>query len=220
MARMSARTRYRDSSARARPADAAAKLTHLTRAELIRVIGTLDSQLARNNAESCTGEAAMGHAPALLVRGSVRSGQTLTFPQGDIVVLGSVGSGAEIAAGGSIHIYGALRGRAYAGTAGGTDARIFCQKLEAELVAVAGVSRMAENLDSNLHGRPAYAWRDANRIELGALSTAPEDIPTLSDARARPASANAPPAPWLAWARRLIRRGPHAVAGAPVSART
>jgi septum site-determining protein MinC len=220
MARTSARTTHRDSLARVRPDDAAAKLTRLTRAELIRVICRLESQLAHNDPERCTGEASLGHGPTLLVRGSVRSGQTVTFPQGDIVVLGSLGSGAEIAAGGSIHIYGALRGRAYAGTAGGTDARIFCQKLEAELVAVAGLSRMAEDLDSNLHGRPAYAWRDANRIELGGLSTTPEDTPTLSDAGARPAPTSAPPAPWLTWARRLIRRGAHGLAGAPVSAGT
>ena len=46
----------------------------------------------------------------LLLEEPVRSGQSVVFPAGDVTVLGSVGSGAEIMAGGSIHVYGALRG--------------------------------------------------------------------------------------------------------------
>ena len=52
---------------------------------------------------------------SLLLDSPVRSGQTVIFPEGDVTILGSVGSGAEVVAGGSIHIYGALRGRAMAG---------------------------------------------------------------------------------------------------------
>ena len=101
---------------------------------------------------------------------SVRSGQRLTFDEGDLIIVGSVGSGAEIVAGGSIHIYGALRGRAYAGTSDQLGARIFCQKFEAELVAIGGISRMSDDLDTSLRGRAAHAWRAGNNIELAALS--------------------------------------------------
>ena len=52
---------------------------------------------------------------SLLLAEPVRSGQSIVFADGDVTVLGSVGSGAEIVAGGSIHIYGTLRGRAMAG---------------------------------------------------------------------------------------------------------
>ena len=55
----------------------------------------------------------------------MRSGQSVIFMEGDVTILGSVGSGAEIVAGGSIHVYGALRGRALAGAAGNCRARIF-----------------------------------------------------------------------------------------------
>jgi len=55
---------------------------------------------------------------SLLIDRPVRSGQSIIFPEGDVSVLGSVGSGAEIVAGGSIHIYGTLRGRAMAGHMG------------------------------------------------------------------------------------------------------
>ena len=66
----------------------------------------------------------------------MRSGQSVVFMEGDITVLGSVGSGAEIIAGGSIHVYGALRGRALAGATGDARARIFCHSVEAELLAI------------------------------------------------------------------------------------
>ena len=54
---------------------------------------------------------------------------------GDVTVVGSVGSGAEIVAGGSIHVYGTLRGRAMAGVNGNASARIYCHRMEAELLA-------------------------------------------------------------------------------------
>jgi len=98
-------------------------------------------------------------APAsLLVESAVRSGQAIFHPDGDVTVLGSVGSGAEVIAGGSIHIYGTLRGRAMAGTSGNRKARIFCQHLEAELLAIDGYYRTAEDLDAELRGRPIQAW--------------------------------------------------------------
>jgi len=75
---------------------------------------------------------------SLLLDSPVRSGQSIVFMEGDVTVLGSVGSGAEIVAGGSIHIYGTLRGRAMAGVNGNSSARIYCQKIEAELLAIDG----------------------------------------------------------------------------------
>jgi len=78
----------------------------------------------------------------------VRSGQSVIFPEGDVTVLGSVGSGAEIVAGGSIHIYGTLRGRAMAGVNGNPAARIYCQKIEAELLAIDGYYRRPKNWTS------------------------------------------------------------------------
>ena len=76
----------------------------------------------------------------------MRSGQSVIFPEGDVTVLGSVGSGAEIVAGGSIHIYGTLRGRAIAGATGNARARIFCRKLEAELLAIDGLYKTADDM--------------------------------------------------------------------------
>ena len=64
---------------------------------------------------------------SLLLAEPVRSGQSVQFTKGDVTIIGSVASGAEVLAGGSIHIYGTLRGRAIAGALGGSKARIFCR---------------------------------------------------------------------------------------------
>ena len=64
-----------------------------------------------------------------------------------MIVLGSVGSGSEILAGGSVHVYGTLRGRAFAGATGMPSARIFCRKNEAELLSVDGWYRTAEDME-------------------------------------------------------------------------
>ena len=95
---------------------------------------------------------------SLLVESAIRSGQAIFHPDGDVTVLGSVGSGAEVMAGGSIHIYGTLRGRAMAGTSGNRQARIFCRHLEAELLAIDGYYRTAEDLDAELRTKPIQAW--------------------------------------------------------------
>jgi septum site-determining protein MinC len=95
---------------------------------------------------------------SLLLESPVRSGQSIVFPAGDVTVLGAVASGAEIVAGGSIHIYGALRGRALAGSNGNPRARIFCNKLEAELLAIDGFYRTTEDMEPTLRSRPIQAW--------------------------------------------------------------
>jgi septum site-determining protein MinC len=115
--------------------------------------------------------AAAPKQPASLVLDHpIRSGQTIFFPDGDISVLGSVGSGAEIVAGGSIHVYGTLRGRAMAGSTGNSRARIFCQKIEAELLSINGYYRTADEIDQSLRGRPTQAWLDGSVLAITAIN--------------------------------------------------
>ena len=107
---------------------------------------------------------------SLLLDQPVRSGQSIIFPDGDVTVLGSVGSGAEIVAGGSIHIYGTLRGRAMAGVNGNPAARIYCQKIEAELLAIDGYYQTAEEIDASLRNRPAQAWLEGGVMKITPLN--------------------------------------------------
>lgn len=108
-------------------------------------------------------------ASFLLLDQPVRSGQSVVFPAGDITVLGSIGSGAEVIAGGSIHVYGALRGRAIAGLMGHPSARVFCRRLEAELLAIDGRYKTADDMPAKLRGKPVQAWLDGDTIMLAAL---------------------------------------------------
>src|SRR5882672_9023695 len=107
--------------------------------------------------------------PSLPLESPIRSGQSVTFPYGDITVLGSVSSGAEVVAGGSIHIYGALRGRAMAGSMGNARARIFCSRSEAELISIDGYYRTAEDMDARLRSRPAQCWLEDGVLSIAAL---------------------------------------------------
>jgi septum site-determining protein MinC len=107
---------------------------------------------------------------SLLIEEPVRSGQTIVFTEGDITVLGSVGSGAEVVAGGSIHIYGTLRGRAMAGATGNARARIFCHRVEAELLAIDAYYKTADDIDDSLRRGPAQAWLEDGTVKISAMS--------------------------------------------------
>ena len=87
-----------------------------------------------------------------IIRQPVRSGQ-MVKALGDLVVLSSVSAGAELVAGGHIHVYGALRGRALAGALGDDTAMVYAQNFDAELIAIAGIYQIAEGFDETLRGK-------------------------------------------------------------------
>ena len=107
---------------------------------------------------------------SLLVEGRVRSGQSIVHIDGDVTVLGSVGSGAEIIAGGSIHIYGTLRRRALAGITGDNRARIFCHRAEAELLAINSHYKMAADFAPDLQSQPIQAWLEGETLKISAIN--------------------------------------------------
>lgn len=106
---------------------------------------------------------------ATVISDPIRSGQRIVVKEGDLIVLSSVGSGAEVTAAGNIHVYGALRGRAFAGNNGNTQARIFCQQLRAELVAVAGTYLVNEKFPDSLRGKSVHIRLQAERIRISPL---------------------------------------------------
>lgn len=106
--------------------------------------------------------------PGLIIDHAIRSGQTITHP-GDVTIVGSVASGAEIVAGGSIHVYGTLRGRAIAGAGGYGKARIFARRFEAELIAIDGHYRTAEDLGSAPVGRTVQALVEGGTLKADIL---------------------------------------------------
>jgi septum site-determining protein MinC len=87
-----------------------------------------------------------------LVTQPVRSGTQVYARGADLVVTAPVSAGAEIIADGNIHVYSVLRGRALAGAGGDEEARIFCRRLEAELVSIAGRYLVSEQLPAAERG--------------------------------------------------------------------
>lgn len=128
---------------------------------------------ARSRAPICA-EQPPPPARSLVLDAPVRSGQVIQHLEGDVTVMGSVASGAEVIAGGSIHVYGTLRGRAIAGAVGDPSARILCRRFEPELLAIDGLYKTADDLD---HG-PERALRGGAvqvRLDADAIRVTPLD---------------------------------------------
>jgi septum site-determining protein MinC len=107
--------------------------------------------------------------PGLVQAAPIRSGQQVYADNRDLTVLSAVGAGAEVISDGSIHIYGALRGRALAGAQGYEQARIFCREFHAELVAIAGHYKVSEDIPAALLGKPVQVWLDGDQLRIEAL---------------------------------------------------
>lgn len=99
----------------------------------------------------------------------VRSGQRVYAKARDLIVTSAVGAGAEVMADGCVHVYGVLRGRALAGARGDATARVFCQEFNAELVSIAGVFRVFENLPPELAGKAVQAWLQDDQLHFAPI---------------------------------------------------
>ncbi|HVR82058.1 MAG TPA: septum site-determining protein MinC [Luteimonas sp.] len=127
------------------------------------------AEAAPTKAAAAPAKAATNGEPGLIQTAPVRSGQQVYAENRDLTVLTAVGAGAEVIADGSIHIYGALRGRALAGAQGNEKARIFCRAFHAELVAVAGHYKVLEDIPKELRGKPVQIWLDNEELKIAAL---------------------------------------------------
>jgi septum site-determining protein MinC len=110
-------------------------------------------------------------ANTMVIDTPVRAGQRVYARGADLVIMAVVNPGAEVIADGSIHVYAPLRGRALAGAAGNSDARIFSLSMEAELVSIAGVYRtFDEGWSPTLAGKPAQIRLKNDRLDITAIS--------------------------------------------------
>jgi septum site-determining protein MinC len=135
---------------------------------------TVNAPAMQEEAEKpSSGAAKEKPAASLIIESNVRSGQSVMHPDGDLTIVGRVASGAEIVAGGSVHIYGALQGRVIAGASGSPSARIFCTETRAELLCIAGVYVTAENINPQFEGRPLEVRLDGDELKLRPLDESP-----------------------------------------------
>jgi septum site-determining protein MinC len=100
----------------------------------------------------------------------LRTGQSITQHQGDIIISAGINSGSEIIASGNIHIYGRASGRVIAGAGGNLAARIFCHSLEAELVSIAGTYCVADDIPADVVKKPVHIYlNDQQELVFEAL---------------------------------------------------
>ena len=99
----------------------------------------------------------------------VRTGQQIYAQGRDLIVVGAVANGAEVLADGNIHVYGALRGRAFAGTLGDKSTRIFCNEFRAEIVSIAGHYRVFEELPPELAGHAVQIRLEHDKLQIDPL---------------------------------------------------
>lgn len=111
------------------------------------------------NAQSEEKELAQTHFnQSRLIHNPIRSGQQIYSSKGDLIICNQVSAGAEVISDSNILIYGALRGRALAGVKGNETANIICTRLEADLVSIAGIYLISEQLEPY--------WQKSVRIYL------------------------------------------------------
>jgi septum site-determining protein MinC len=109
---------------------------------------------------------------SLVLSQPLRSGQIVYADEGrDAIALSAVNQGAELIADGNIHVYSSLRGRALAGARGNDQARIFCQRLEAELISIAGVYVNADELPKDKLGKPTQISLRDGSLVISELAT-------------------------------------------------
>ncbi|ABA57031.1 septum site-determining protein MinC [Nitrosococcus oceani ATCC 19707] len=106
---------------------------------------------------------------SLMITRPVRSGQQVYARECDLIVLAQASPGSELLADGNIHVYGSLRGRALAGIRGDITARIFCQSLEAELIAIAGNYKLIDDTEDSLKGHPAQVYLREDHLMISPL---------------------------------------------------
>ncbi len=106
----------------------------------------------------------------LLIDQPVRSGQSVVFERGDITVLGSVASGAEVMAGGSVHVYGTLRGRAIAGLRGQPARADFLPaSCRPSYWRSTASTRPPTTCPPSCCGKPVQAWLDGEQMKISVL---------------------------------------------------
>lgn len=137
---------------------------------------TAKTPSAAETASAAEAAAPAAAAPARrstrIITDPVRSGQQIYAPDTDLIVLNTVSAGAEIAADGCVHVYGTLHGRAIAGARGDQTARIFCRRFKSELVAVAGVYAVAEQMQGELRNQSVQVSLTDGKLVFDKLDIA------------------------------------------------
>ena len=113
--------------------------SQLSSAELARILSGISAQGQRSRDN------------AMVVRGTVRSGESLQHP-GDLVALGDVNPGAEVVADGDIVVLGVLKGLAHAGASGDNKAAIIALEIASPRLRIGAAEAQAALREGSRRG--------------------------------------------------------------------
>lgn len=122
-----------------------------------RAAGVVARPLARSSA------AAEDRGEATVVQRTIRSGQVVRH-HGHVTVVGDVNAGAEVIAGGSVIVWGRLRGTVHAGALGDRNAVICAIELRPTQLRIADL--IARAPDGAAAGKPEVAYIDGDQIAV------------------------------------------------------
>ena len=101
-----------------------------------------------------------------IINRHIRSGEQIYEKESNLIILKPISSGAEVLSDGNIHIYSTLNGKALAGVNGNINARIFCNKIQSELIAIAGKFKLTEDIKGNIWGKPVMIFIENNIMKI------------------------------------------------------
>ncbi|GHP04626.1 hypothetical protein PPROV_000338000 [Pycnococcus provasolii] len=105
----------------------------------------------------------------LIVKRTLRGGQLLKHPDGDVVILGDVNRESAVVAGGDVVVWGALRGEVHAGCNGDDSSEIMALEMEPTAIRIA--SKYAAGPED---GADAPAYPEVARVDAdGAITLDP-----------------------------------------------
>ena len=134
-----------------------------------RVEATAPAQASQPVSEPQAASASPASVTAQHHSQPVRTGQQVYARGRDLVIVAPVANGAEVLADGNVHVYGPLRGRAFAGALGDEHARIYCSEFRAELVSIAGHYRVFEEIPAQYEGKAVQIHLDGNKLKITTL---------------------------------------------------
>lgn len=131
---------------------------------------TAQEPSSQTSSRSASKTAEPSSSNSKIILNPIRSGQQVYAKGSDLIIIAPVSAGAEILADGNIHIYGTLRGRALAGVQGDRNARIFCHDLQAEIISIAGLYKLQDDIDAASRNTPVQIFIQDDQLKIAALS--------------------------------------------------
>jgi septum site-determining protein MinC len=107
----------------------------------------------------------------VMVVPKVRSGMQIYAKNKDLIVRGDVNYGSEVIADGSIYVYGSLHGKAITGASGDTSTHTIALSFNPELLAIAGIYVLHENISPGSLGGCVRAYLQEGKIQFMSLSS-------------------------------------------------